>query len=100
MCNLPHIGEPCAGRHEPTAFIHVGRKRDQAETDGKVEVSRNLYIWEIQFLLLELNAEEKITQITDACDRFCRWAYRIMGAVVTAGIGTVCDSLYEISTFL
>ncbi len=48
-------------------------------------------------LVLELDAEDQITQITDACDRFCRWAYRIMGAVVTAGIGTVCDSLYEIS---
>ena len=48
-------------------------------------------------LILELDAEDEITQITDACDRFCRWAYRIMGAVVTAGIGTVCDSLYEIS---
>lgn len=48
-------------------------------------------------LILELDAEDQITQITDACDRFCRWAYRIMGAVVTAGIGTVCDSLYEIS---
>ena len=48
-------------------------------------------------LILELDAEDTITQITDACDRFCRWAYRIMGAVVTAGIGTVCDSLYEIS---
>ena len=48
-------------------------------------------------LILELDAEDKITQITDACDRFCRWAYRIMGAVVTAGIGTVCDRLYEIS---
>lgn len=48
-------------------------------------------------LILELDVEDEITQITDACDRFCRWAYRIMGAVVTAGIGTVCDSLYEIS---
>ena len=37
LCNLPHIGEPCARRHEPTAFIHVGRKRDQAETDGSVK---------------------------------------------------------------
>ena len=48
-------------------------------------------------LLLSMSVEREITQITDACDRFCRWAYRIMGAVVTAGIGTVCDSLYEIS---
>lgn len=44
LCNLPHIGEPCARRHEPTAFIHVGRKRDQAETDGSVELSR-IYIY-------------------------------------------------------
>ena len=28
----------------PTAFIHVGRKRDQAETDGSVELSR-IYIY-------------------------------------------------------
>ena len=48
-------------------------------------------------LILELDAEDKITQITDACDRFCRWAYRVMGAVVTAGIGRVCDSLLNIN---
>ena len=34
--------------------------------------------------------------MTDACDRFCRWAYRIMGAVVTAGIGRTSDSLFHI----
>ncbi len=45
-----------------------------------------------------MDTEEKIVQITDECDRFCRWAYRIMGAVVTAGVGTTCDSLYDIST--
>ena len=39
-----------------------------------------------------------LVQITDECDRFCRWAYRIMGAVVTAGVGTTCESLYGIST--
>lgn len=61
-----------------------------------MELSR-IYIYGKYTLILELDAEDKITQITDACDRFCRWAYRIMGAVVTAGIGTVCDSLYEIS---
>ena len=48
-------------------------------------------------LILELDSKEKMAQVTDACDRFCRWAYRIMGAVVTAGIGTVCDSLRDIS---
>lgn len=48
-------------------------------------------------LILEIDTEEKMSQITDTCDRFCRWAYRIMGAVVTAGIGTICNSLYDIN---
>ena len=44
-------------------------------------------------LIMELHSEEE----TDSCDRFCRWAWRIMGAAVTAGIGTVCNSLHDIS---
>lgn len=46
-------------------------------------------------LVLEVDTEENLVQITDECDRFCRWAYRIMGAVVTAGVGTTCESLYD-----
>ena len=49
-------------------------------------------------LVLEVDTEENLVQITDECDRFCRWAYRIMGAVVTAGVGTTCEGLYDIST--
>ena len=48
-------------------------------------------------LIMELHSEDEIAQLTDKCDRFCRWAWRIMGAAVTAGIGTVCNSLYDIS---
>lgn len=40
-------------------------------------------------LIMEMGSEEQMVPITDECDRFCRWAYRVMGAVVTAGIGTV-----------
>ena len=48
-------------------------------------------------LILEMGSEEQMVPITDECDRFCRWAYRVMGAVVTAGIGTVCDNLFNIN---
>lgn len=47
-------------------------------------------------VIVELEREEQVTQATDACDRFCRWAYRVMGAVVTAGVGRTCDSLLDI----
>ncbi len=49
-------------------------------------------------VIVELDSEEKVAQATDACDRFCRWAYRVMKAVVTAGVGRPCDSLFEIHT--
>ena len=48
-------------------------------------------------LIMEMGSEEQMVPITDECDRFCRWAYRVMGAVVTAGIGTVCDNLFNIN---
>lgn len=96
LCNLPHIGEPCARRHEPLLLsMSVEREIKQRLMD-QWNCREFIYMGNT-LLILELDAEDKITQITDACDRFCRWAYRIMGAVVTAGIGTVCDSLYEIS---
>ena len=48
-------------------------------------------------LIMEMGSEEQMVTITDECDRFCRWSYRVMGAVVTAGIGTVCDNLLNIN---
>ncbi len=78
-------------------LLSMSVERDQAETDEILELS-GIYIYG-KYTSDYWNWMRKIsiTQITDDCDRFCRWAYRIMGAVVTAGIGTVCDSLYDIS---
>ena len=35
----------------------------------------------------------EVPELTDECDRFCRYAQRIIGAVVTVGIGQVCGRL-------
>lgn len=48
-------------------------------------------------LIVSLDSEDKATELTDFCDRFCRWANRVIGAVVTAGVGRYCDSLLNIS---
>lgn len=32
-------------------------------------------------LIIEIASEDAMAELTDACDRFCRWAYRVMGAV-------------------
>ena len=47
-------------------------------------------------LILQLPAGEQITALTDECDRFCRWADRIIGATVTAGIGQSVDDIVNL----
>ena len=48
-------------------------------------------------LIAELEKEGDVAVLTDDCDRFCRYVHRMIGAVTTAGIGKVCDSLMELS---
>lgn len=48
-------------------------------------------------MLAGLPSEEGVSQLTDDCDWFCRWISRFLGAVVTAGIGKVCDDFHDIN---
>ena len=47
-------------------------------------------------LLVQLRSRNEVSELTDECDRFCRYARRIIGAVVTIGIGQVCDHVIEL----
>ncbi|WP_281550154.1 response regulator [Murimonas intestini] len=47
-------------------------------------------------LITQLKSENEVPELTDECDRFCRYAHRIMGAVVSVGIGQVCRSILEL----
>ena len=49
-------------------------------------------------MIVQLESEKEVSELTDSCDRFCKWAYRVMGAVVTAGIGRVCDNLISVNS--
>lgn len=44
-------------------------------------------------LLAQLANESDVAELTDECDRFCRYALRIIGAVVTIGVGRVCRDI-------
>lgn len=48
-------------------------------------------------LIIQLENENEISELTDECDRFCRYVRRIIGAVVTVGIGTVCENILELA---
>jgi len=48
-------------------------------------------------LIAQLKNEEEVSELTDECDRFCRYVHRIIGAVVTVGIGQVCRALPQLA---
>ncbi len=48
-------------------------------------------------LIAQLGCESGITELTDDCDRFCKYARHIIGAVVTIGIGQVCENVAGLS---
>lgn len=48
-------------------------------------------------LIARLNSEQEVAELTDECDRFCKYARRMIGAAVTIGIGQVCDKVLDLS---
>lgn len=48
-------------------------------------------------LIAQLKCKSEITELTDDCDRFCKYAFHIIGAVVTVGIGQVCENIHDLS---
>lgn len=48
-------------------------------------------------LIAQLSSEGEITELTDDCDRFCKYVRHMIGAVVTVGIGQVCGNVSELS---
>ena len=48
-------------------------------------------------LITQLNHEDEVSELTDDCDRFCRYAKRIIGAVITVGIGKVCNHILAVA---
>lgn len=47
-------------------------------------------------LIAQLADETMVLKLTDDCDRFCRYARRMIGAIVTIGIGQVCRDIMEL----
>ena len=46
-------------------------------------------------MIVQFKEENAIPELTDECDRFCKYMYRIMGAVVTIGIGQICQNVID-----
>ncbi|KAF1293555.1 response regulator transcription factor [Candidatus Enterococcus leclercqii] len=47
-------------------------------------------------MLAQLADEKAIPELTDECDRFCRYVLRKLNAVVTIGMGQVCTTILDL----
>ena len=47
-------------------------------------------------MIVQLESEQDVSELTDSCDRFCKYVHHMIGAVVTVGVGQVCANISDI----
>lgn len=47
-------------------------------------------------LIAQLEHENQVSELTDECDKFCRYLQRVLDVAVTVGIGHVYDTILEL----
>ena len=47
-------------------------------------------------MIVQLKDENELPELTDECDRFCKYMHRIIGAVVTIGVGQACQNIIDL----
>lgn len=48
-------------------------------------------------LIAQLSNENELLELTDDCDRFCKYMHRVIGAEVTIGVGQLCYTVLDLS---
>ena len=92
-CAVLHISENHVPDNMTPFLLPVSVQREaQDRFHGKWDCRYFTYLGNV-VMLVNLEGESGITRLTDECDRFCKWADRFFGAVVTIGIGKACEDL-------
>lgn len=47
-------------------------------------------------MIARLENLDMLSELTDECDRFCKYARKIIGAVVTVGVGQICENIMDL----
>ncbi len=80
----------------PQLLITSVQKQAEERLEEKWQAKSFSYLGNT-VLLAQLSDRKEVSELTDECDRFCKYAGRIIGAVVTIGIGPVCEKISELS---
>ncbi len=80
----------------PMLLIASVQKQAEEHLGEKWQAKAFPYL-ENTVLIAQFRCENEITELTDDCDRFCKYVRHVIGAVVTVGIGQVCENIYDLS---
>lgn len=96
-CAVFHTSENNVPEEMPPLLLSMSVEREiKARIVGKFKCREFIYLGNT-VLIIELKSKEETVELTDVCDKFCKWVNRVIGAVVTAGIGMVCDNISNIN---
>lgn len=95
-CLVIHISSRQApGDMSPMLLATSVRKQAQERLEEKWQAKSFSYLGNTVFIT-QFKNENDVSELTDECDRFCKYARRMIGAVVTVGIGQVCKNMMEL----
>ena len=97
-CLVIHMSSSqISGKYEFLIFSRVCTKNRQKTVWGK-DGRQNVFPYlGNSVLFAQINNENEIAELTDDCDRFCKYVNRMMGTVVTVGIGQVCSQILDLA---
>ena len=78
-------------------FLAVSVDRQAGEQLEKKWSAKRFNYLENTVMIAQLKQESEVSELTDACDRFCKYIHHVIGAVVTIGVGQVCEHILELS---
>lgn len=80
----------------PVLLDTLVKKQVDERLSPKWRMSHFTYL-ENGVAIIQLDKEDDMIELTDDCDKFCRYAQRILGAVVTVGVGSCVSDILQLS---
>ncbi len=93
-CLVIHTSQK-EGDMDPLLLSASVREQAKERFGGKWQAKSFAYLGNTVFIA-QLENENEVWELTDECDRFCRYVRHVLGAVVTIGIGQVCGNILEL----
>ena len=96
-CLVVHTSSSQAPEGMTPLLLFTSVQKQAEEHLGKKWHAKAFPYLENTVLIAQLKSDNEIMELTDDCDRFCKYVRHIIGAVITVGIGQVCEHIPDLS---